>query len=81
MRLTRKLFDVVKSGGHVLVANFVPDILDVGFMESYMGWKLIYRDRKDLLGVAGEIDLNEVDDFRLYTEATGSILFLEIVKR
>jgi len=27
-----------------LVANFLPGLHDVGCMEAYMGWHLIYRD-------------------------------------
>ncbi len=80
-RLTRILFDALRSRGRLLVANFLPDLDDVGFMESYMGWKLIYRSRVELLDVAAEISLGDIEDARIFTETNEQILFLELQKR
>ena len=80
-RLTKIMFDALKSGGRLLVANFLPDITDVGYMESFMGWQLIYRSRLDLLDVTDEISLDAVEDIRLFSEPNKHILFLEIHKR
>ena len=79
-RLTRVLFDSLRSGGPLLVANFLPDIKDAGFMESYMGWRLIYRSRAELLAVTDEISLDDVEEVRLYAEPNQYILHLEIQK-
>ena len=80
-RLTRILFDSLRSRGRLLIANFLPDISDVGFMESYMGWKLIYRSRTEFLDVTEDIPLEDMEDISLYTEPNQTILFLEIEKR
>ncbi len=77
-RLTRIMFDALRPGGRLLVANFLPDIGDVGFMESYMSWQLIYRSRPELLDVAEEIPIASHDRLRLYTERSRSILFLDV---
>jgi hypothetical protein len=34
---------MLKPGGRLLVANFLHDLPNVGYMESFMGWPLIYR--------------------------------------
>ncbi len=44
MRLLQIMVDALNPGGRVLVANFVPNVPDVGYMEAFMDWWLIYRD-------------------------------------
>ena len=41
IKLTRNLFLSLESKGVLLLANFLPDIPDVGYMESLMDWWLI----------------------------------------
>lgn len=43
IRLTTALFHLLAPGGRLVLANFAPDIVDAGYMETYMGWRLIYR--------------------------------------
>jgi hypothetical protein len=44
IRLLQLMVEALKPGGRVLVANFVPNVPDVGYMEAYMDWWLTYRD-------------------------------------
>jgi hypothetical protein len=80
-QLTRNLFGLVHPGGRLLVANFLPGIRDVGYMESYMGWKLIYRTRLQMLDVAALVPESEVYDIRLFSEENRNILFLQVTRR
>jgi SAM-dependent methyltransferase len=41
-RLTKIMFDMLRPGGKLLVANFIPDHREVGYMETFMQWHLIY---------------------------------------
>ena len=43
-RLLQIMVDALNPGGRVLVANFVPNVPDVGYMEAFMDWWLTYRD-------------------------------------
>ncbi len=66
-RLTARLFDMLAPGGSLLLANFVPDVPDVGFMEAAMDWWLIYRDEAAMrctLGLVSEAAIAEVTQFR-----------------
>lgn len=47
-RVSNRLVERVRVGGTVLVANFLPDVPDVGFMEVVMDWHLIYRTEQEL---------------------------------
>ncbi len=80
-RLTGRMFQMLRPGGRLLVANFVPTIPDAGFMESYMGWDLIYRDRFDLVGMTAEIPEADVCEMRVFGEENRALLFLEVRRR
>ncbi len=79
-RLTRVLFDMLRPRGRLLIANFLPDIPDAGYMETYMDWKLIYRDVGQLRAVAAEIDPEQIADERTFTDEQNNIVFLELRK-
>lgn len=48
IRLLQLMFEALDPGGRVLVANFVPNVPDVGYMEAFMDWWLIYRDMEQV---------------------------------
>jgi len=80
-RLTRLMFDMLAPGGRLLVANFAPCLNDIGYMESFMGWKLIYREAEQMLACGSEIASSEWKSHRLFWDEHESIVFLEITKR
>ena len=80
-RLTSIMFQMLRPRGRVLVANFLPGILDVGYMESYMGWKLIYRTRQEMLKLSLDIPQAEIRNIKIFAEENQNIIFLEITKR
>ncbi len=80
-RLTAALFDLLRPRGKLVIANFLPGVLDLGYMESFMDWKLIFRKRQDMLAIAEEIALADIHDIRIFAEDNQNIVFLEITKR
>jgi hypothetical protein len=80
-RLTCTLFDMLRPGGRLLVANFVPGIRDVGYMESYMDWRLIYRTSRELRDVAAAIDPDRLAAADVWTEENDNVAFLLLTKR
>jgi SAM-dependent methyltransferase len=80
-RLTSVMFDMLRPKGRLLVANFLPDIRDIGYMETFMDWKLVYRSRLEMLGISEEIPQDEIRDIRIFTEENQNIIFLQITKR
>jgi SAM-dependent methyltransferase len=79
-RLVRTLFDMVRPGGQLIVANFMPGIGDMGFMEAFMDWRLIYRNRHDMIDLTMEIDESEVRELTLFTEESRNIIFSRITR-
>lgn len=80
-RLTARLFEALGSGGTLLVANFLRGIPDAGFMEACMRWNLIFRDRREMLGLVEEIPVDDLDRVSVHGDDLGQLVYLEITKR
>ncbi len=80
-RLTWVMFQMLRPGGRLLVANFLPGISDLGYMESYMDWNLIYRTRQEMVDVAAEIPQSAIRDLRIFAEENQNIIFLEVTRQ
>ena len=80
-KLTRLMFDMLAPGGRLLVANFAPNLRDIGYMETYMGWNLIYRTPDQMNALAGDIPVDAFSERRVFWDEPGNILFLEVRKR
>ena len=80
-RLVTTMFKMLKPGGELVVANFLPGIRDIGFMEAFMDWKLIYRTRQDMVDLTGEIDESEIGHLALFAEENRNIIFLRVTKK
>jgi extracellular factor (EF) 3-hydroxypalmitic acid methyl ester biosynthesis protein len=79
-RLTRVLFTMLKPGGKLLIANFSTDLDNVGYMESFMDWWLIYRSEAQVLEFANEIPPAEIFQQRLYRDRLKNVIYFELVR-
>ena len=51
--LTCRMFDMTRPGGLMLIPNFLTGVRDVGYMEAFMDWHLIYRNHADMQNAGG----------------------------
>ena len=79
-RLTAIMFDALRPGGQLLVANFLPNIFDLGYMEGVLDWQLIYRDDAEMRTLLGEIDAREVSTLAQVHDPLDNITFLTVTK-
>jgi hypothetical protein len=79
-RLAGLMFQMLRPGGRLVVANFLPGIPDLGYMESYMNWILIYRTRLEMMGISAEIPQAQIREVRVFAEENQNIIFLQITK-
>jgi extracellular factor (EF) 3-hydroxypalmitic acid methyl ester biosynthesis protein len=73
VRLTTTLFKLLKSGGRLLIPNFLTGLNQEAYMEVYMDWYLLYRTRAQIEAFSNGIpsaDLNRTDYFE---DETGTI--------
>jgi len=80
-RLALTMFNMLWPGGRLLVANFLPGIPAVGYMETYMGWKLIYRTRREMFDIADAIPQAKIRDIRLFADDNEHIIFLQVTRK
>lgn len=79
-RLLSAMFKMLRPGGSLVVANFLPGVRDIGYMEMFMDWKLVYRTRRDMIDLTMEIPESEVKEVTLFSEECRNIVFLQLVR-
>jgi SAM-dependent methyltransferase len=80
--LTKNLFDLLKPGGTLIVANFNHNNpRDLRFLMEYVcDWNLIYRSKEDMFDFARSIPENMIKEMEIKDEFFGINYFLKIVK-
>ncbi len=79
-RLVSVMFQMLRPRGVLLVANFLPDIRDIGYMETFMDWNLIYRTRRDMVDLTMDIPEEEVKEVMIVSEEHKNIVFLQLTR-
>lgn len=78
--LARRMFDMTRPGGSLLIPNFLPTVPDRGYMEAFMDWHLIYRDHDDMRTLAAALPGSEVAASEIFDDADDAITFLLVTK-
>ncbi len=79
-RLVSGMFQMLRPGGTLLVANFLPGVRDIGYMETFMDWTLVYRSRRDMVDLTMGIPEEEVKEVRIVSEECRNIVFLSLTR-
>jgi hypothetical protein len=77
-RLCKEMFGMLRPGGRLWLANFIPMIPHLGYMEPFMRWNLILRTEAEVLDLASEIPESEIDQMSVGWDTTGCIATLQI---
>jgi extracellular factor (EF) 3-hydroxypalmitic acid methyl ester biosynthesis protein len=79
-RLVTAMFQMLRPGGSLVVANFLPGIRDIGYMEAFMDWRLVYRNRLDMVELTMDIPEEKVKSVNITSEDCKNIIFLELTR-
>lgn len=79
-RLISSLFTMLRPRGKLLVANFLPGVQDIGYMEAFMDWQLVYRTRQEMVELTAELPQEELREVSLFAEENENIVFLQITR-
>jgi hypothetical protein len=78
-RLCGMMLQAVRPGGVMLIPNFLPGIEDLGWMESFLDWKLIHRRDAEMLDLLGDWSL--VARAEVHRDPDHNITFLKVYRR
>lgn len=79
--LTCRMFEMTRPGGLMLIPNFLTSVRDIGYMEAFMDWHLIYREHADMHELVAALPPNSVADWQIFDDEDESITFLQVSKR
>ncbi len=78
--LTCRMFEMTRPGGLMLIPNFLTGVRDIGYMEAFMDWHLIYRDHADMQALAAALPPSAVAYSRTFDDNDDAITFLLVSK-
>jgi extracellular factor (EF) 3-hydroxypalmitic acid methyl ester biosynthesis protein len=77
---TRRMFEMTRPGGLLLIPNFLTNLRDTGYMEAFMDWHLIYRDHDDMRALAATLPQGAVASTEIFGDPDDAITFLLVNK-
>lgn len=81
MRLIERMFDFLQPGGKLLIANFTPAGPDVGYMETFMDWWLIFRTKDEMRRLFSTLPADEVGSVEVFEDDAGTVVYATAEKR
>ena len=77
MQLLHRLMNSCRApDGRIVLANFAPGHLSIGWMEAVMDWQLIYREEGELAGYAQQIGLAA----KTWRDPTDAVVWCEMTE-
>ncbi len=80
MRLIERMFGFLRPGGRLLVANFTPAVPDLGYMETFMDWRLILRNADELGALFDRLPFEQVASLETFEDDPGAIAYATVFK-
>jgi hypothetical protein len=78
--LTRRMFEMTRPGGLMLIPNFLTGVRDTGYMEFFMDWRLVYRDHADMHALAAALPQNDLASYQVFDDRHDAITYLAVNK-
>ncbi|WP_198026437.1 class I SAM-dependent methyltransferase [Bradyrhizobium sp. ARR65] len=74
-RLTETAFAMLRPGGELLFANFARGIHDAGYMETFMDWRLLFRDESKVEEIWSDLPRQAIASRRLFMDANRNVIY------
>ncbi|MEY4980621.1 MAG: hypothetical protein RLZZ352_2891 [Pseudomonadota bacterium] len=78
--LTQRLYEALAPGGTLLIANFMPGLPELGYMEGLMDWWLVYRDDQQMRKLTASLPASAQASLRQYHDPEHHISFLTLTR-
>lgn len=76
-RLTRLLLQMLRPGGRLVLANFVPNTSDRGYMELFMDWHLVFRNESQMCKIATDAGAGSL---RSFLDPHRNVVYVELTR-
>ena len=80
-RLLSGMFTALKPGGRMLFANFCHDVVDYGYMESFMNWRLLTRDEPEMRTLLDVLPQAEIANTFVFRGLNRAVVYAVVEKR
>jgi hypothetical protein len=70
------MFTMLRPGGTLFIANFAPELIDIGYMEALMDWVLIYRNEAQIDRLAASVPEKQIASRDVSRDVTGNVVHL-----
>lgn len=80
-QLVARLFERLAPGGRLVVFNFAPDLRDVGFMETFLRWDLIYRTESDMEDLVCEVPADARGGVCVRRDPSGALVYFDLARQ
>ncbi|MDA9773695.1 class I SAM-dependent methyltransferase [Saprospiraceae bacterium] len=74
-KLIKALYRNLREDGHMLIPNFAPGLIEQGYMETFMDWKLIYRTEDEMMELAEIAGIPE-EKVNLYRDPMCNVIYM-----
>ena len=78
-RMIEILYTNLRPGGTMIIPNFLKGINEKAYMETFMKWNLIYRNKEDMIRLCSPLDI-PADKQSLYYDDMNRVVYLKIRK-
>lgn len=79
MKTIATAYEALRPGGVLSIANFLPSIVERGYMDLVMDWRLIYRNPDDMIQLASHLPV-EISNVNTWVDPFNSIVYLTVTK-
>lgn len=80
-QLVARLFERLAPGGRLVVFNFAPGLRDVGFMETFLRWDLIYRTERDMQDLLAEVPASARGGLSVRRDPSGALVYFDLARQ
>lgn len=80
-KLVEHMFEAVRPGGEMLIANFLPNIHAVGYMEGFMDWYLIFRTEAEALDLMATLPRKQIRNIVISHDPDENVVFVAVNKK
>jgi len=78
--LARSLFALLRPGGTLLLANFLPELPDAGLLEAILDWRPVLRTESEIFDLVKPFEPEAIENWT-YSESPESTVGLLRVRR